>query len=80
MGDVGSVKAFVEAGADLDEAKDALHTCSHNYGDGGGIARYLLSVASPGLINKVKRTAPPQALARQIRQTPPQQLNQLNNN
>ena len=32
-----------------------------NYDFGGEVVRYLLSVASPGLINKVKQTAAPKA-------------------
>ena len=46
----------------MDDAKDVLHTVSQNYDFGGEVASYLLSVASPGLINKVKHTAPPKAL------------------
>ena len=58
---MGSVQALVEAGADPDEASDALHIVAQNYGFGGEVASYLLSVASPGLINEVKQTAPPKA-------------------
>ena len=57
------MKALVEAGADLAEATDILHVTAQNYSFGGEVASYLLSVASPGLINKVKHTAAPKVPA-----------------
>ena len=50
----------------MNDAKDVLHTASQNYAFGGEVASYLLSVASPGLINKVKQTAPPKALPKEV--------------